>query len=199
MGFKHAFVITGSIGSGKSTAMNLLKLHGFKTIDADKISHEILDKNADIISSKFGNSFVNNGVVDRKKLGRLVFNDKKKLEELENNLHPKIREEIYKQAKKLEITDLPYFVDIPLFFEKKGYEFNNVCLVYAPKDLLIKRVLERDGLSKEEVLKRLEYQEDIEIKKANATYVIDNSKDLKQLNLEVENFLICLKEKYATL
>nr|WP_308470411.1 dephospho-CoA kinase [Campylobacter hyointestinalis] len=187
------------MGSGKSTVINLLKLYGFSVIDADVISHKILDENVLTIEQTFGKEFVCGSKVDRKKLGALVFGDKSKLKLLEDILHPLIRDKIYKEALNLEIKGLPYFVDIPLFFEKQGYDFNNVLLVYAPKDTLIARVMSRDKLSKKEALQRLECQLDIELKKQKASFVISNDKDLKHLNLEVDNFIRELKERYATL
>lgn len=168
-------------------------------IDADVISHKILDENVLTIEQTFGKEFVCGSKVDRKKLGALVFGDKSQLRLLEDILHPLIRDKIYKEALNLEIKGLPYFVDIPLFFEKQGYDFNNVLLVYAPKDTLIKRVMSRDKLSKKEALQRLECQLDIELKKQKASFVISNDKDLKHLNLEVYNFIRELKERYATL
>ncbi|WP_059435102.1 dephospho-CoA kinase [Campylobacter hyointestinalis] len=191
--------MTGCIGSGKSTVINLLKLYGFSVIDADVISHKILDENVLTIEQTFGKEFVCGSKVDRKKLGALVFGDKSQLKLLEDILHPLIRDKIYKEALNLEIKGLPYFVDIPLFFEKQGYDFNNVLLVYAPKDTLIARVMSRDKLSKKEALQRLECQLDIELKKQKASFVISNDKDLKHLNLEVYNFIRELKERYATL
>ncbi|WP_059426428.1 dephospho-CoA kinase [Campylobacter hyointestinalis] len=191
--------MTGCIGSGKSTVINLLKLYGFSVIDADVISHKILDENVLTIEQTFGKEFVCGSKVDRKKLGALVFGDKSQLKLLEDILHPLIRDKIYKEALNLEIKGLPYFVDIPLFFEKQGYDFNNVLLVYAPKDTLIARVMSRDKLSKKEALQRLECQLDIELKKQKASFVISNDKDLKHLNLEVDNFIRELKERYATL
>ncbi|PPB53443.1 dephospho-CoA kinase [Campylobacter hyointestinalis subsp. hyointestinalis] len=197
--FTNAYVITGCIGSGKSTVINLLKLYGFSVIDADVISHKILDENVLTIEQTFGKEFVCGSKVDRKKLGALVFGDKSQLKLLEDILHPLIRDKIYKEALNLEIKGLPYFVDIPLFFEKQGYDFNNVLLIYAPKDTLIARVMSRDKLSKKEALQRLECQLDIELKKQKASFVISNDKDLKHLNLEVDNFIRELKERYATL
>nr|WP_308470763.1 dephospho-CoA kinase [Campylobacter hyointestinalis] len=187
------------MGSGKSTVINLLKLYGFSVIDADVISHKILDENVLTIEQTFGKEFVCGSKVDRKKLGALVFGDKSQLKLLEDILHPLIRDKIYKEALNLEIKGLPYFVDIPLFFEKQGYDFNNVLLIYAPKDTLIARVMSRDKLSKKEALQRLECQLDIELKKQKASFVISNDKDLKHLNLEVDNFIRELKERYATL
>lgn len=166
-------------------------------IDADKISHEILDENAGEIVEIFGDGFVNSGVVNRKKLGELVFSDKSALERLERLLHPKIKAQIYEKAEILERKNTPYFVDIPLFFEKNNYEFTRVLLIYAPREILLKRVVARDNLDKNAVNSRLDAQMDIEKKRILASDIIDNSGDLKSLNEQISRFIDSLKEKYA--
>ncbi|CZE46223.1 dephospho-CoA kinase [Campylobacter geochelonis] len=196
--YNFGIVITGSIGSGKSTVCELLKQHGFCVIDADRINHEILNSSSKQIAEIFGDEFIKDGTVDRKKLGALVFNDKIALEKLENFLHPKIKEQILALASKLEAEKKPYFVDIPLFFERQSYEqFDKVLVVYAPQTTLISRVMKRNLLTKEAVLARLNLQLDIEKKRTLANFIIDNSADLEALKVEVEKFLHKIKEIYA--
>jgi len=215
--FKHAVVITGSIGSGKSAVCELLRDRGFEIIDADKISHCILDRCAAQVAEIFGAQYVVQkdaqaenldshaefGVssgeeissmpcvsVDRKKLGELVFKNPAELAKLEALLHPKITAEILSQAQALEAKRRLYFVDIPLFFEGKRYEFfDKVAVVYAPKDTLISRVMKRNGLSYDAAKHRVELQTDIEQKRAMADFIIDNSGDLQNLRDETGSFL----------
>ena len=217
MKFKHAVVITGSIGSGKSAVCELLRDRGFEIIDADKISHCILDRCAAQVAEIFGAQYVVQkdaqaenldshaefGVssgeeissmpcvsVDRKKLGELVFKNPAELAKLEALLHPKITAEILSQAQALEAKRRLYFVDIPLFFEGKRYEFfDKVAVVYAPKDTLISRVMKRNGLSYDAAKHRVELQTDIEQKRAMADFIIDNSGDLQNLRDETGSFL----------
>ena len=223
MKFKHAVVITGSIGSGKSAVCELLAERGFEIIDADKISHCVLDRCAAQVSEIFGAQYVvqkdaqaknlsshaesnANSVeeissapcvsVDRKKLGELVFKDPAELAKLEALLHPKITAEILSQAQALEAKGKLVFVDIPLFFEGKRYEFfDKVAVVYAPKDTLIARVMKRNGLDHAAAKHRVELQMDIEQKRAMADFVIDNRGDLFALKAAVERFLKELKDK----
>ncbi|WP_297962514.1 dephospho-CoA kinase [uncultured Campylobacter sp.] len=223
MKFKHAVVITGSIGSGKSAVCELLRDRGFEIIDADKISHDVLDRCAAQVAEIFGTRYVvqkdskaeNSGShaefsvssgeeissaryssVDRKKLGDLVFKNPAELAKLEALLHPKITAEILSQAQALEIKGKLFFVDIPLFFEGKRYEFfDKVAVVYAPKDTLISRVMKRNGLDYAAAKYRVELQTDIEQKRAMADFVIDNSRDLAALKAAVERFLKELKDK----
>ena len=215
--FKHAIVITGSIGSGKSAVCKLLAGLGFEIIDADKISHDVLDRCAAQVAEIFGTQYVvqedaqaknltshaefddsrdeenltdSRAFVDRKKLGELVFKNPAELAKLEALLHPKITAEILSQARALEAKEKLYFVDIPLFFEGKRYEFfDKVAVVYAPKDTLISRVMKRNGLDHAAAKHRVELQMDIEQKRAMADFVIDNSGDLQNLRDETGSFL----------
>ena len=215
--FKHAIVITGSIGSGKSAVCELLRDRGFEIIDADKISHDVLDRCAAQVTEIFGVQYVvqkdaqaknlsshaefddnrdevnltpTRTSVDRKKLGELVFKNPAELAKLEALLHPKITAEILSQAQALEVKGKLYFVDIPLFFEGKRYEFfDKVAVVYAPKDTLIARVMKRNGLDYAAAKHRVELQTDIEQKRAMADFVIDNSGDLENLRDETGSFL----------
>ncbi len=208
--FKHAIVITGSIGSGKSSVCELLRDCGFEIIDADKISHCVLDRCAAQVAEIFGAQYVvqkdaqakfdasrdeenltdSRAFVDRKKLGELVFKKPAELAKLEALLYPKITAEILSQAQALEAKGKIYFVDIPLFFEGKRYEFfDKVAVVYAPKDTLIARVMKRNGLDHVAAKHRVELQTDIEQKRAMADFVIDNSGDLENLKRETQAFL----------
>ena len=217
MKFKHAVVITGSIGSGKSAVCELLAERGFDIIDADKISHDVLDRCAAQVAEIFGVQYVvqkdaqaknlssyaefdasgdeenltdSRAFVDRKKLGELVFKNPAELAKLEALLHPKITAEILSQARDLEAKGKLYFVDIPLFFEGKRYEFfDKVAVVYAPKETLIARVMKRNGLSYDAAKHRVELQTDIEQKRAMADFVIENSGDLQNLRDETGSFL----------
>ena len=190
--FPNAYVITGSIASGKSTVVNLLKERGFSVIDADLIAHEQLEICKCEIVKAFGEQILDEtGRIDRKKLGVIVFNEPKKLKNLEQILHPKIKAEIFCKASQVEGLGEIYFVDIPLFFEKKERyaEFKNVAVIYAPKELLLSRLMSRNALSLEDAKARVELQMDIEQKKKMAKFVIDNSNDRENLELELEKFL----------
>ena len=190
--FPNAYVITGSIASGKSTVVNLLKEQGFSVIDADLIAHEQLEICKREIVEVFGEQILDEaGKIDRKKLGAIVFNEPKKLKNLEQILHPKIKAEIFFKASQFEGLGQVYFVDIPLFFEKKERyaEFKNVAVIYAPKELLLSRLMSRNGLNLEDAKARVELQMDIEQKKKMAKFVIDNSSDREHLKLDLEKFL----------
>jgi len=184
--FKHAIALTGGIATGKSTVTSLFMLHGFLTIDADKIAHKLLNINSLEIAKLFGEEYVENGMVLRKKLGNLIFNNKEEKDKLEKFIHPLIKESIINEAKIFESQQKPYLIDIPLFFERQHYNIEKSIVVYTSKETQVKRLMKRDSSTKEEALSRINNQMDIEEKKTLSTYVIDNTKDLKNLQVEVE-------------
>ena len=188
---KFGIVLTGGIATGKSTVAAYLKLYGFSIIDADKIAHKILEEKKEEIKRVFGSEIIKEDRVNRKALGKIVFSDKSKLKKLEEIVSNRIKEEIFSKAKGLEKKEVPYFIDIPLFFEKKeNYSnFKKVVLVYAPKEIQLERLLKRDKLNKNDALKRIKFQIDIEVKKELADFVVDNSKDLKHLEKEIKKLL----------
>ena len=184
--FKHAIALTGGIATGKSTVTSLFMLHGFLTIDADKIAHKLLNINSLEIAKLFGEEYVENGMVLRKKLGNLIFNNEEEKDKLEKFIHPLIKESIINEAKIFESQQKPYLIDIPLFFERQHYNIEKSIVVYTSKETQVKRLMKRDSSTKEEALSRINNQMDIEEKKTLSTYVIDNTKDLKNLQVEVE-------------
>ena len=184
--FKYAIALTGSISTGKSTAVELLKQTGFHVIDADSVAHQVLDEQHQAIAKEFGEQFVKDKKVDRKSLGKMIFADQQKRKVLEELLHPLIYARIAEESTLLDKRAEPYIVDIPLFFEGGRYAIENVIVVYAKKEQQLKRLIQREGYSEEEALLRINAQIDIDEKRKNATYVIDNSGDLKQLQYETE-------------
>jgi len=185
--FKYAVVLTGGIATGKSTVASLFKSFGFSIIDADKIAHNLLDIHYKKIAQLFGTEYVEDKKVLRKKLGSLIFNDVTQKTKLEQFIHPLIQAEIIKSAGILESSKKPYLIDIPLFFESQGYyDIPKSIVVYIPKKMQIERLMKRDNFTYKEAISRINNQLDIEEKKLLGTYVIDNTKDLKHLQNEVE-------------
>ncbi|MCF6340326.1 MAG: dephospho-CoA kinase [Sulfurimonas sp.] len=196
MAFNYAIALTGGIATGKSTVASLLALNGMRVIDADSISHKILDASSSWVKETFGDEYINGSKVDRTKLGNLVFSNIELKKKLEKFLHPKIRLEIEKKSIKQDSFEFPYLIDIPLFFENGAYDIDESVVVYTPNDTQLQRFMKRNGYSKEESLKRIASQMPIDKKRDKATWVIDNSKDLKYLQKEVEEFVDKIKIKY---
>ena len=126
MAYEYAIALTGSIATGKSTVASLLMLNGMRIIDADTISHEILDNSASWVKKTYGSEYLSLGKVDRTKLGTFVFSNREAKRTLEEFLHPKIRTEILKRSEKQDKLKFPYLIDIPLFFENNSYDIKAV-------------------------------------------------------------------------
>ena len=197
MAFEYAIALTGGIATGKSTVASLMALNGMRVIDADTISHEILDASSAWVVETYGEEYLKgSGKVDRAKLGELVFSNDDAKKTLEEYLHPKIRSEIEKRSTKQDSFKFPYLIDIPLFFENNNYDIKDSVVVYTPSITQLERFMKRNGYSEEDSLARIASQMPIDDKKQKATWVIDNSKNLKHLQQEVEDFVEIIKEKY---
>jgi len=196
MAYEYAIALTGSIATGKSTVASLLALNGMRVIDADSISHEILDASTLWVKDTFGEQYVSGSKVNRAKLGEYIFSNPDAKKVLEEYLHPKIKAEILERSEKQDSFKFPYLIDIPLFFENNNYDIDTSVVVYTPKEVQLERFMKRNGYSEEESLKRIATQFDIDEKRDRATWVIDNSKNLKHLQQEVEDFVTIIKEKF---
>ena len=186
MAFKYAIALTGSIATGKSSTVKLLKDAGFHIIDADQIAHQILDEEHQSIADLFGETLVSEGKVDRKALGAIVFSDSNKRKALESLLHPLIYKEIERLSVEQDKLGKPYFIDIPLFFEGGRYPIEKSLVVYTTEEQQLDRLMHREGYTKEEALNRIQTQIPVEEKRKLASYVIDNSGTLTQLEKECE-------------
>jgi dephospho-CoA kinase len=182
--------LTGGIATGKSQSSKVFKKLGCYIIDADKLSKNLTVKDGkclkDIIET-FGTEVLNDdGSLNRKKLGSIVFNDKQAKIELERIIHPHIiRKTNEIIAKKYKSTDI--IVDAPLLFEV-GLDriCDKVIVIYAQYHLQIKRFMKRDNISKEEAEKRIALQMPIEDKMKLADITIDNSSTIAELNKNIK-------------
>jgi len=191
--YEYAIALTGGIATGKSTVASLMKLHGIAVIDADAIAHELLDIHHEKIAEMFGEEFVRKGRVLRESLGKIIFSDDAQKQRLEDFIHPLIRIEIEKRAKDFDSREFPYLIDIPLFFENGAYDIKDSVVIYTPPAVQLERYMKRNKLSEEEAMVRINSQMSIDEKKAKATWVIDNSLNLKHLQAEVEAFVHRIK------
>jgi dephospho-CoA kinase len=193
--YEYAIALTGGIATGKSTVASLMKLHGIAVIDADEIAHELLDIHHEKIAEMFGEQYVRKGKVLRENLGKIIFTDDAKKKELEAFIHPLIRVEIEKRAAEYDSREFPYLIDIPLFFENGAYDIKDSVVVYTPPEIQLERYMKRNNLSEEEALIRINSQMSIDEKKAKATWIIDNSSNLKHLQAECEAFVDRIKRE----
>jgi len=186
MAFNYAIALTGSIATGKSSVAKIFSSFGFTIIDADSVAHKILDGQYQAVAQMFGKELIKDNRVDRKALGRIVFADKSKREQLEKLLHPLIFTEIERLSEEEDRLKKPYLVDIPLFFEGRRYPIEKSLVVYTSKETQLKRLMQRDGYNAKDARIRIATQIPIEEKKHLATYVIENNGTLRELQEECE-------------
>lgn len=173
--------LTGGIATGKSTVAGMFKNYGIPVVDTDKISFELLRKGCSAykeVLSLFGKEILlTNGDVNRKKLGRAIFNDNVKRKKLNNIIHPRVRSITLSEVKRHEELGANIIViDVPLLFETNFVRLvNKTIVVYTTPKLQIERLIGRDSIKKEYALLKIESQMPIDDKVKLADYVIDNS------------------------
>ncbi|MCR2033811.1 dephospho-CoA kinase [Anaerofustis stercorihominis] len=182
--------LTGSIGTGKSSASEILnKEFDIPIIDADKISREAVEKGSrglSKIENEFGKEFITeNGELNRIKMGALVFSDEKARFKLNDIVHPEVTNRFNELVNKYRNEEEPYVIyDCPLLIEEKLTGFVDVVmLIYTSFDIQLSRVMLRDKISKEDAVKRIEAQMSPEEKIKYADIVVDNNgnySDLKE-------------------
>ncbi len=185
--------VTGNSGSGKSTVSNLLKSLGAYLIMADEIAHKIIMSDAYVeIVKTFGTDILKEDSleIDRKKLGNIVFNDEKKLVILNSITHSYIIKSIINEIKLLYFKKDEYkfiVIDAALLIETKLNEMSDqVWLVHADEKLKIKRLIERDKLSENQIIARLKNQMPFEEAKKFADVIIINNGTYEQLEEQVK-------------
>ena len=193
--------LTGNIGCGKSSVSTIFMENNIKVVDADIVARQIFDdKNLlNEVFSTFGKSIRNqDGSLNRKALGNIVFNDDNKLIELNNLTHPKIKEKILSEIEKVKLFNKNIIViDAALLIEAGYLEIvDKVLVITCNEDIQIKRIQKRDNCSKEEALSRISSQISQEDKVKYADYVLDNSGDLEELKEKTKEFLLYMKENW---
>lgn len=178
--------VTGSIGVGKSVVFKYIqeKMGDLaEYIDADIITHNIYEKNE--VKNFLFREF---NTINRKEIGKIVFSNKESLEKLNEFMHKSIIEEIDIRIKKSNKKYI--FADIPLLYELKlEYMFDKIVVVYASRDIQISRIINRNNLSKDDAIKRIDAQIDIEEKRRKADYVIENMETIETLRYNIDKIL----------
>ena len=187
--------ITGSIACGKSLVSNYLKEKGYTIVDADKIGHMALenDEVKKQLVNKFGKSILKDNEVNRATLGKLVFENKENLKELNKIIHPQVRKNISEQIKVHKDEKL-VFIDIPLLFEAKFDDLvEKIIVVSLDEKIQLERLMNRNSLSKEEALQRIKSQIPVREKEKLGDYVVDNSFTQENTYNQVDRILEKLK------
>lgn len=188
--------ITGSIAVGKSTVTDYLITHGYRVLDADKITHEAYIKGNECYSQVIQefDCLDDNGCIDRKKLGDIVFGDSDAKKRLEDIVHPYVVQCLKKGIN--ECHDKIVFLDIPLLYEAHlEYLCDKIIVVYVDKDTQVKRLMNRNRIAKEKALFLIDKQMSIEEKKKKADYIIDNRVYFDDLYKNIEKVLEVIKSE----
>jgi dephospho-CoA kinase len=192
--------ITGGIGVGKSEVVSEFKKKGIETIDVDRLGHRLLERN-DIrrkIIKKFGKRILSKDFkIDRKKLGRIVFKDEKKLKEFNSIIHPPLLKELKKRIKKSGDKDL--VVDCALIFEWNIENlFDKIILVIAPDEKRRKN-LNIKGMTLDEIDRRIKSQLRDDVKKDKVDFVITNDGTIDNLRIKTGKVIrSCIGKHFFT-
>ncbi len=188
----NIIAVTGGIASGKSLVLNTFMNLGAFVIDCDLLSREAVIPGTKAwwkIVDVFGKDILRNDLeIYRKKLGGIVFNDSRKRKILEQIIHPEVRRKCTEriEAIKKMAPNAIVVIDVPLLIETGVQkELDTVILVYANADTQIRRLMERDGITKAEAWRMVELQIPLAEKRRFADYIINNDGTREETETQV--------------
>lgn len=199
--------LTGGIASGKSSCTAYLIREGYRVLDGDKLAHRLMAPGQEAFQAlveAFGPGILDDeGLLDRGKLGDLVFQNPQALAKLNALTHPLIYRELEREAVLAEeegVKDGLLFFDLPLLFETwdraKALAFDSIWLVLAPEDVRIRRMGERDGLTSEEARARIRAQMGDDQKIPRSDQIIYNEGGLKALYDNIQQALVLERDHH---
>ena len=186
--------LTGGIGTGKTSVSNILSSLGASMINADKIGHKIYEPNSEgwmEVVNTFGKEILNENLeINRKKLGSIVFKDKKNLDQLNSITHPRIYSEIESELQTLSNNNVNVsVVEAALLIEAKWTSLaDQVWITVSKENTIYKRLEKRDGLNIEAVKARISSQMSTKEKLKFADVIIKNDSSIKDLEKEVQYY-----------
>jgi dephospho-CoA kinase len=195
--------LTGGIGSGKSTVTEFLIDKGYDVIDADVIAREIVAPGTPTLQrlvSVFSDEILNEDKsLNRKKLGSIVFGDSMLCQQLNDIMHGEIFRIIEERVEEMRVLgyNKTVFLDLPLLFETATAELyelmDQIWVVDTDDEIRIRRIMARDGTSRDSVLQIMSNQMSSEEKRKKADVVILNSGSKEDLYSALENLLVNIK------
>jgi len=189
----HGIGLTGGIATGKSTIARLLAARGELVIDADQLARDVVAPGTPglaAIVEAFGQTMVGeDGALDRKRLGKLVFADPKAKAQLESITHPRIKDALFTRLQALP-APRRFFYEAALLYEVgRASEFAKVWVAFCPREVQITRVMARDQLPRERAEQILASQWPAEEKARRADRVIDTNGTLDEVEARVAKAL----------
>ena len=190
--------LTGGIGAGKSTVADLFSQKGAVVIRSDELARQVIEPQTpgfQQVIDRFGKDFVNSeGYIDRAKLAQIVFQDDAALKDLENIIHPLVRNKT-NQIIDQHTSETIIINEIPLLLEKKMESlFDFLVIVISSEKNRLERLAQR-GLAAEQATARMAKQVSDEERKAAADFLIVNDGNLDQLEADVEKIWQTLQER----
>jgi len=180
--------LTGGIGSGKTTIAKLFESLGIPVYYADIEAKELMNSSNELkvkLIDLFGENAFEDNALNRSFIANVVFKDNKKLKELNALVHPKV-EKHFKNWLKDQKAAYVIQENAIIFENNKQFDFDHIITVTAPKKIKIERIIDRDNITKEQVILRMNNQLDDDFKARNSKYVIYNT-DLQESKLQVKN------------
>ncbi len=187
--------LTGGIASGKSTVSRMFQDAGIPVICADELARDAVKPGSpalEEIGRAFGERVIDEqGGLDRVRMAELVFKDDSKRKALEHIIHPRVAEQKDRRIHALRNDGYKLaIVDVPLLYETAwDSQFDLIIVVFVPRITQEERLIQRDGMTREEARARLDAQMPIDDKKQKADRVIDNSDSLAHTRQQVEALL----------
>jgi dephospho-CoA kinase len=184
--------LTGGIATGKSHVRARFESLGIPTVDADILARDAVAPGSAGLAAvvrRFGTDVCDaDGTLNRKKVGAIVFQDPQARHDLEQIVHPYVRETMERWFDSLDSERVPFVVaDIPLLFEgRREGDFDAVIVTACEPETQLRRLMERDGLTEVEARQRIASQWPLETKIANADYVIRTDGTLNETNRQVD-------------
>ncbi|MBS4216877.1 dephospho-CoA kinase [Bacillus sp. FJAT-49711] len=188
--------LTGGIASGKSTVSNMLKKRGFTILDADLASRVVVEpgqKAYGQIIEVFGKNILNEDkMINRAKLGSIIFNDDEKRKTLNSIVHPAVRECLNDwKIQALDKGKNTIIYDIPLLYESNlTYLVEKVIVVFVDPHIQLQRLLNRNGLTEEEAKARISSQLPIQEKVNLADAIINNNGTIENTERQLNDLIV---------
>lgn len=193
--------LTGGIASGKSTISKMFQDAKKDVIDCDVIAKDLFTQGTivydEIVAYFSSEILLTNKDINRKKLAKIVFGNKRKREKLNDIVHPRVKEEVLEQIRHLKTKQIELVIlDVPLLFESDFYLLcDEVIVVYCDYKEQLSRLMIRDHIDQEYAEMKIKAQMSLDEKIKKADYVIDNSNSILQTKKEFNKILETLEVK----
>ncbi|MBC1423587.1 dephospho-CoA kinase [Listeria seeligeri] len=187
--------LTGSVATGKSTVSKMIQKAGIPLVDADIAARKVVEPGteglAEIVAYFGKEILLADGSLNRPKLADIIFKNEEKRQKLNEITHPRVKDYMLAERKRfLAAGEKVVFFDIPLLFESHLESLvDQIVVVWVTPETELKRLMERNNLTKEAALARINSQMGIDEKAKKADFVINNNESLEKTEKQVSAFI----------